>query len=843
MNGKKNARELTDWLLDYPEQEWDHLIEEWCGEDDALKQEVYTLAKSNRNARDFVEELQKRIYTLTKSSLMSGKYDPEQIGGYKVVRKLGSGGSAVVYLVEKEGKRFALKLLKGVMEESSRHRFESEQKILATLNHPNIARFIEGGFTNEDIPYVIMEFVDGETIDSWCDRNRLGIDDRIGLFQTVCQALHVAHQNLVVHRDIKPEHILITPDGELKLIDFGIAKLLEPADSMAIRFKTHTGVRLMTPDYASPEQICGRPITTASDIYSLGVVLYQLLTGRRPYELGSTSLLEIERIACKTEPFKPSDAAAGAKLPAVSGTNAKLPVYKPEETARLRNLDKEQFVKKLSGDLDRIVLKTLRKEPEQRYASVLALSDDLEKYMRGEPILARAPTIRYRARKFVLRHRFTVSAALIVILTLVTGLVSTLWQAQQARQNAYQAEIEAQRARLVTDFLINLFESGDPGINQGEEITLNQLLEKGVEQALETGLEPSLQLNLLTVLGRVYSGMGMYGTSSEILESALDIAEAENPMDLLVIADIQSRLGYNARIMGRLALADSLYLKALENYREELGENHLSTIQSLEDWAGIRAYLSRDTELADSLFQDVVNRRRMVLDTFDQKLAESLNNLGYIKLTKGEYHLALENYQEASEIYRVTSGEHHPDRLRVMSSMAVANYRIGNYGRAEQMYNEVIEIRTRVLGDNHPQVAISKYHLAELLNDTGRLEEAIPVNQSAVQIMENLDAPHQFYPDILFSRAGFLNLSGNISSAAKAYHQTAQSCMEIRGISSPGCSRIFIAAGEFFLGQQQPGEARTYLQYAYDSMSTRFEEGHEELIRLEELLVLVNNDD
>lgn len=833
---KQTAQDLAERLLDYPEKDWDRLIEEWGADNEDLKKELKLLARENRKARSFVEEFQKRIYTLTKSSLSSEKSNPGQVAGYRIIQKLGTGGSAEVYLVENEaGEKGALKLLRGIGYDSySLQRFESEQHILSTLNHPNIARLIEGGITDQGEPYVIMEYVDGEPIDIWCDQNRLGIHDRIKLFQKVCKTVHYAHQNLVVHRDLKPEHILITKEGDVKLIDFGIAKLLQPVNSEVAVFQTRTGMRIMTPEFASPEQIRGKHITTASDIYSLGVLLYLILSGSKPYRISTTSMLKIEKVICELEPLRPSEAASDGNVH--STADILDDTFDPGEMAFHRDSEPVRLKKQLAGDLDRIVLMAMWKEPLRRYASALALADDLENYLNGEPINARAPTLRYRVRKFINRNKIAVAAACFAFLALAGGIAGVLWQARQAQFNADRAEVQATRAEQVTNFLVDLFETGDPGVTQGANITIEELLERGVEQASEPGRDARLQTDLLAVLGRVYGSMGLYDKSSELLEVALEKAGQHNSPDQLLIADIQTQLGFNFRVMGNLSGADSLYYLALDNRRNFLGEHHPTTIQSLEDWAGIRAYLTRDTNLADSLFHEVVIRRKQILDPYDQNLAESLSNLAYIKMLKNEYDQALRYYEEASEIYRAALGEFHPENLRVLGSIASANTRMGNYGRAEQILSELVTKRKVVLGENHPQVAVSYYHLANLLKDTGRIEKAIETIHKSEDIMQRLEAPHQFHPDILFSMAILYEQTGDRVIAAERYHQTAQTCMEIRGIHSPGCSRIYQAAGRFFLEQELNDEALTYLERAYDGLSHRLEPGHEQLIELEKLL-------
>jgi eukaryotic-like serine/threonine-protein kinase len=830
------ADELAERLLGYPVSEWDTLADQWTDGDRQLKDRVMKLAEQSLNARDFVEGLQKKIFTLTQSSLKDRFSNSIEIEGYKIIRRLGTGSSAAVFLAENsEGKSFALKLLRGILSDSlAEQRFHSEIHILASLNHPYIARLVEAGTAKRGEPYVVMEYVDGTPIDLWCDKKRLTVRQRLGLFRKVCEAVHFAHQNLVVHRDLKPEHVLITNSGEVKLIDFGIAKLLEPSIAEIATIATRTGMRVMTPEFASPEQVRGEPVSTSSDIYSLGVLLYLIITGRKPYEFKTTSMLEIERIVCGREPLKPSDAindgGAGTKGKAANDTSAKA------DSGRMRNVSFSRLRRQLKGDLDRIVLKAMRKEPALRYGSAMELAADLDNFLRGEPVTARAPTLIYRARKFVQRNKLSMAAACVAVIALVGGVIGTLWQANQAKLNAERAEVQAQLAGQVTDFLIELFESADPNIARGESITVEALLERGTQRALDTGWESSLQANLLGVLGRVYGGMGLYDQSVELYQTALEIAGKQYPPDLLYIADLQSRKALNLRIMGNLTAADSLFFQALENRRSVLGDEHKLTIRSLDDWVGIHAYINRDADLADSLFQEVVNRRRAAMDTDNEEFAEALNNLAYIKMLKREYHQAAMHYEESAEIYRQVSGENHPDRLRAMSSLAVAYHRLGNYGRSEQIHQRLIESRIRVLGENHPQVAVSYHHYAELLKDTGRIEQALRVIQQADEIMQNLSAPHQFYPDIIFSLAELTSRNNDPEAASRAYIRSAQVCAEVRGVLSAGCSRIYQTAGEFLISNGHNSDAIEYLQRAIDVLSPRLQPGHEQLEKLTALI-------
>jgi eukaryotic-like serine/threonine-protein kinase len=826
--------ELADRLLDFPESEWNQLIDLWCGRDKLLKAELKKLADKNRKARKFVENFQNKLFTLTRTSISSGEFDPLQIAGYEILKRLGAGSSATVYLAEdEEGMKVAIKVLHNYTPDSQiRQKFEQAHHILAGLNHPNIAKYIDGGISDDGTPYLIMEYVDGIPADIWVKKKRLGIRDRIQLFRTICKAVHFAHQNLVVHRDIKPEHVLITRDGDVKLIDFGIAKLLEPSIPDAA-LKTHSGLRMMTPEFASPEQVRGEPVTTGSDIYSLGVLLYLLMTGYRPYTFKSGSMLEIERIVCETDHLKPSDMV-------VRRNHDEKNKSTHSGTEKSHAFDSLKWKKLLSGDLDRIILMAMEKDPVNRYASALALADDLGNYLRGEPVQARLPTWGYRTRKFINRNKWSVGAVAAILIVLTGGIIGILWQAEIARENARVAEAQALIAGQVSDFLINLFEANDPATTMGELVTVDELLERGVEQVLSSHQDREIQQNLLSVLARVYNGMGIYDKSSELFEAALLIAREQDPPDPLLLADLQTGLGLNLRIMGDLSRADSLYSLALSNRRTALGEQHPLTIQSMDDWAGIHAYLSRDAAVADSLFQEVVNRRRSAPETDRRALAESLNNLAYIKMNLGENHEALRYYAESTELYRQTLGENHPDRLRSMSGLAVAYQRTGNYGRSEQVFHQLIQANRQVLGEQHPQVAITYHHLAQLLKDTGRNDQALTAIQNSAEIMQNLDAPHQFYPDILYLQAELIDLSDDLLEASEYYHQAAMTCMEIRGHNSPGCVRINRSVGEFFIRHGQNEIARQYLVHAFEGLSLRFPPGHDQLAEIERLIALTD---
>jgi serine/threonine protein kinase len=341
-----------------------------------------------------------------------------RIGPYRIERELGHGGMGTVCLAARDDdayrKRVAIKLMRASVPAALRQRFLAERRILAALDHPNIARLLDAGTTESGEPYVVMEYVDGRPIDVHCDQGRLPTRDRLELFRKVCAAVQFAHRNLVVHRDLKPGNVLVTADGEAKLLDFGIAKLLDPAAPGAGP-ETGTTFRMMTPEYASPEQIRGEPVTTASDIYSLGVLLYELMAGRRPYRLKTPQSGELERAILEQEAERPSAAVLRPAGPAGEAATA-------EAIGRARSTSPSRLRRRLAGDLDNIVLMALSKEASRRYASVAQLAEDVGRHLDGLPVLARPATLTYRTRKFLRRHRAGVAAAAAVVV-LMTGLV------------------------------------------------------------------------------------------------------------------------------------------------------------------------------------------------------------------------------------------------------------------------------------------------------------------------------------------------------------------------------------------------------------------------------------
>ena len=506
MNPERWGRieELFRTAIDRPADERDAYLTRVCGSDEDLRREVLSLLERDSD-EDFIRDPIANAalaFTAKPNDDLTG----ERIGPYRVTRLIGRGGMGDVYEAERDDEHFqqqvAIKIIKrGMDTDFVRDRFLRERQILASLDHPHIARLFDGGATPDGSPYFVMEFVAGEPITAYCRRHQLSVNEKLKLFRKVCSAVQHAHQKLIVHRDLKPSNILITPsadgkEGEPKLLDFGIAKLLS-TDASQPHTRTETALRMMTPEYASPEQARGQAVATTTDVYSLGVVLYELLTERRPHEFRTYAPAEIERAICDTEIEEPSKVVGQ-----MTGAPTKL-------------------ARQLAGDLDNITMMAMRKEPERRYQSVEQFSEDIRRHLAGMPVVARKDTFGYRAGKLVRRHKAGVA---ILALLIILAVAMTIQAARIARERD-RANQEAATAQAVTQSLVAMFEFADPGKSRGNVITARELLDQGAEKVVrELKDQPVVQAKLLDTIGRLYQSIGVYDREQPLLEEALKLA-------------------------------------------------------------------------------------------------------------------------------------------------------------------------------------------------------------------------------------------------------------------------------------------------------------------------------
>ncbi len=709
-----------------------------CGEDAHLLFEVQALFELDDEVDDFIEEPLWSLHRQTEN-LSSEAEEPipgRRVGPYKIQRLLGRGGMGSVYLAARQDdfqQQVALKVLSwGADSKELLARFYNERQILANLRHPHIARLLDGGTTDEGLPYFAMEYVEGEPIDLYCETHRLSIARRLQLFRRVCAAVHFAHQNLIVHRDLKPGNILITADGTPQLLDFGIAKLLEPG--LASRtLATSTGRAPMTPAYASPEQILGEQVTTACDVYSLGVLLYRLLIGSPPYELDGTSYAEMVQIICLREPRRPSTAVRQQESALATEPPTVLDVANPTESisphpAADGNWQRQarRLRRRIAGDLDAIVLKAMRKEPRHRYASAAELAEDIRRHQVGLPVSARKGTVAYNLGKFLRRNKPALAAALAVIAFSVTTTV--LWrQAVEDRAQAVSAQARAERERAraqrVSVFLEELFESADPDASQGKSVTVLEALELGRQRiSVELEGEPEIRAEILGTLGTVHNRLGLYAQARELKEEALRVRRAANPEDRPDLAKDINNLASFLYSTGDFAGAENYFREALE-MRRRLDQDDSKIAITMHNLASTLNQRGNYRE-AEDLHRRVLEIRRQIYGPEDRRVATSLYSLGSLYSELGAFTSAEPLLRQAIDIRSRALGPQHTQVAAICNSLGRMLQAKGDYKEARRLYERALTIRRERLGDEHVMVANSKKNLASLLLESEETDAA-----------------------------------------------------------------------------------------------------------------------
>jgi serine/threonine protein kinase/Tfp pilus assembly protein PilF len=672
----------------------------------------------------------------------------EMIGPYKTIRSLGQGGMGEVFLAERVDRQFqqqvAIKLVRaGLLSKHIQGRLRQERQILATLEHPNIARLYDGGATQDGTPYIVMEYVDGKPVDVYCDEHALTIPERLRLFQTICSAVHRAHQNLIVHRDLKPSNILVTAEGTPKLLDFGIAKILDDRQMMHTMAVTQADVRMLTPYHASPEQVRGEPITTSSDIYVLGVLLYELLTGFKPYSPKSNRLAEMERAICDEDPPLASHAISAALHIEDSGV---------EEIAAKRSSTIGRLRRSLAGDVDTIIAMAMRKEPSRRYSSVEQLVSDIEYHLNAMPIVARADAWSYRAAKFVRRHALVVAMSSALIALLVAFTINTYLQSERIAQERdiadtqrIRAESERERAEAVSNFLIDSFRLADPSQSRGDSITAREILDRGATRiSSELRNQPALQATLLDTIGRVYLGLGQYGRAQPLVEQSLSIRRAVFGSDSLEVARSLYNLNRVYEKKGDLDKSESLALQSLEINRKLTGDSSLESAESMCRLGVIRL---EKGELANAkqMFESCLSIRTQILGPDSEQLTAPLDNLAGIEQYRKHYAEAESMLRRAIDIDRASRGTDHPQYIRHLHNLAMMLHEKRDLAAAAAPYRESIDLFKKVLGPEHPETIDAMSNFGVFLIDEGRLREADTILHEVIRINTKLRGPTHAY--------------------------------------------------------------------------------------------------
>jgi len=656
-------------------------LDEACGADFGLREQIERLLAADAEAGSFLAR------PAAVPPEIAASTSPARLGPYRLLCEIGSGGMGTVYLARRDDDEYerevAVKILRaGLGGEEAVQRFLAERQILARLEHPGIARLYDGGSTEDGRPYLVMELIAGLPLDDYCDRHELGIDARLDLFRRVCAAVQHAHQHLLVHRDLKPANILVTADGEPKLLDFGIAKQLAPDAAVDL---TRTGSRVMTPSSASPEQIRGDPITTASDVYSLGVLLYALLAGRSPYRTGGDLPHEIEQAICHQEPEPPSQALFRRALDEPTA----------EAIASARATRPTALRRKLRGDLDTIVLTALRKAPARRYGSAAALAADVERHLRHDPVKARPDSLLYRARKLLRRRRGAVATAAAAALVAVAFVLGLLEQGRRLAQ-------ERDKARYALSFLVDTFRSADPYRTRGGRLTAEEILAQGVTRvSRELTGRPEVQAALMDAIGQVRLGLGRADEAEPLLERALDLR------------------------------------------RRLPGTAHADLAASLEHLADAR-FERAEFAAAEALLREAVALRRRDSST-PTALAMALNQLGKTIRAREPASEVATLQREALALAQRAEGATGPTVAAVLFEMGLFARDQGDYGRAERLYRQGLGIQRRLLPANDPKALRDEAELGVLLLDSGQPREAealLLANLESQQRLLGHDHPH-----------------------------------------------------------------------------------------------------
>ena len=704
---------------------------------------------------------------------------PRRLVPYLLLDPIGEGGMATVYRACRNDDAYrqevAVKVLRRGWDSAELlRRIRSERQILAGLDHPHIAKLLDGGSTEDGRPYLVLQYVHGEPIDRYCEVRKLPLGARLDLFLELCGAIEFAHQNLVVHRDLKPSNVLVTEEGRVKLLDFGIAKILQPENFPQTVVPTRTGWMPMTPDYASPEQIRGRPVSTASDVYSLGVLLYLLLTGRHPYSFDDRDLASMVEAVCLRQPRRPSTLVA-------EGGRA------------------------LAGDLDAIVLTALAKEPRARYPSVARLADDLRRYRGGRPIWARAATAGYRASKFVRRHRWAVAATLLTFAVLAGSTAVLLVQQSRVLH-------ERNHARAVSEWLIELFSLPEPSRSLGESVTARQLLDKGSRAIEESSIEDAaLRGDLMATMGRTYAALGLLDEGLELLERSVELRRSSDGAADEILAERLFFLAQARSSAGDFAGAGEAVAESLHHLRRALGTGSpqsaapLALLGHLDDLEG-RREKARE-RLAEAL---ELARRQGEGDV----LVTVLEYSGALRWNLDDPRGARQAYEEALALLREHHGKRHP-RLALLTSNLAQTLQWSDPAAAERLYLDAIREQRTLFGDSHPVLATALNNLGMLYFEQRRWQE------SGALLLQALEMQKELYGELHAKIAATLMNLGNVrakegalGAAEEAYRQALETYSRTLGEGHDRYALCLNNLGELELARRRPEVAEPLLRRA-----------------------------
>jgi eukaryotic-like serine/threonine-protein kinase len=726
---------------DLPDTEQRAYLETKCGDDVALVGEVLILLEEDARGGSLLDREVAHIAHQVFSDPLSSSPPFKEFGPYRILKALGEGGMGMVYLAEREdlGSLVAIKILRDAwVSPARRERFTIEQRTLAQLTHPSIARLYDADTSPDGTPFFVMEYVEGVPLTEYCARHKCTIEQRLQLFRSVCEAVLYAHQHAVIHRDLKPSNILVKNDGTVRLLDFGIAKQLESLGESVDQ--TMTGLRMMTPAYAAPEQVRGEPVGIQTDVYSLGVVLYEVLAGRLPFDLSNRTPAQAEKVLTEQEAEKPSIAS-----------EKKTPSSPASGNAALEG-------KAAWADLDVLCLTAMHRDAQQRYRSVEALVRDIDHYLKGEPLEARPDTLVYRARKFVTRNRRAV-AATSAIFVVGIGLIVFFTVRLAIARNAALAE--AARTERIQKFMTNLFQGGDESAGPADNLRVVTLVDRGVQQARSLDAEPEVQAELYDTLGTIYEQLGKFDQAETLLNSALEERKRIYGADSAEVAESLVALGLLRDERAKLDDAERLVTDGLAMSKRHLPPDHPAVAKAttalgkvLEDRG---AY-----DKAIPILEDAV-RLESKKGPATPELAASLYELANVHFYAGHYDISQTLNQRVLPMFRQIYGDRHPRVADVLINLGAIKQDLGYYPDAEKYNRQALDIVQAWYGKDNPETASDLTILARTLLFEKRYPESVALLQESLAIKERV------YGKVHPSVASSLNELGNIAYAQDKY--------------------------------------------------------------------------